>query len=481
MTQPSLPSQGSPDQRFASSFRDPSGYVFQRNGRVFRAVDHPCFALIDAMQSQDQFDELVEEGFVVGTRKVDDPELLKLFATEHGEAYRFLEHDRIETISYPYEWTVSMLADAGLHTLQLQIKLLEWEYALKDATAYNIVFSRGEPLFIDIASIEQPKRMDIWFALGQFNRMFTFPLLLHHHHGWDLAAYFLTHLDGCDVERVAGTFRRFQRWRPSLLLDVTLPTLLSKRANKMAGSPRKKLENFNRNNNAQLINIRRLQNKIRKMAARHEPQGLWSSYTQQCSYSDQAENHKKTLVRKFLEQRRPASVLDSGCNTGEYSVLAAECGARVVAADGDHDAIEILYRRLRKNPMDITPMVVNLSNPSPAIGYCNLERPSFLDRIDVDCVLALALIHHLHVSANLPLAAIRDLFLRLTHQYLVLEFVPRNDVMFERLMKFRVDLYRGFTLDACKQVFAHDFELIGEVPVTDSPRTLLFMERRDRA
>src|SRR5205085_1033337 len=155
-----------------------------------------------------------------------------------------------------------------------------------------------------------------------------------------------------------------------------------------------------------IVNLTRIRGKIQKLAAGYRPAGVWADYTRSCTYDTESEQAKKALVKRFLEIAQPAHVLDVGCNTGDYSFPAAETGARVTAVDGDHDAVEILYRRLKQKPARITPMVGQVANPSPGIGYMNTERSPFLERAKSDCVMALALIHHLLVSANLSLAAI---------------------------------------------------------------------------
>lgn len=166
-------------------------------------------------------------------------------------------------------------------------------------------------------------------------------------------------------------------------------------------------------------------------------------------------------------------MLDIGCNTGDYSRIAAATGAAVLATDFDISAVEQMYRRLRQEPAAITPMVVDIANPTPGIGYMNAERPAFLERVQPDCVLALAVIHHLLVGANLPMTAIRDLFATLTRHHLILEFVPTDDVMFRRLIEFRVNLFHHITLDHCLAVFSEKFTLVRQEPIQNSSRTLL--------
>jgi SAM-dependent methyltransferase len=471
------PGEVAASQRVLASFRDPAGYVFRRGHGIFRAISDACHEVLRALSESGALSKLIEDRRLVGTRWVGDPLLLEALKAEHPGYQHFLEHDVIPDITYPYEWSVSMLADAALHTLDLQAQLLQAGCSLKDGTAYNIQFTDGRPVFIDISSIERPARLDLWFALGQFEQFFFYPLVLCCRHGWDLRSYFLASLNGRTVEEVARAVGWMELLRPRSLLDITLPFILNRALNRKGKVNRSRLQKTSSNSQPQIVNLRRLRKKIEKLAANYRPKGVWSDYASTCSYNNDAESEKRALVKAFLERARPATVLDMGCNTGDYSYLAAAAGAHVIAVDGDHDSIELLYRRLRKAPASISPMVVDLTNPSPAIGFLNSERDSFLDRVQVDCVLALALVHHLLVAGNLSLAAIRELFCRLTKDFLVLEFVPSQDSQFQRLIKFRRDLFASFTLQACKDVFLERFNLIKEEPIPDSERTLLLFQK----
>jgi hypothetical protein len=410
---------------------------------------------------------------------VGDVGLNEVLSGEHPGYSSFLEHEVLETISYPYEWSISMLADAAIHTLDLQLRLSKSGYALKDATPYNLQFVDGNPMFIDVSSIERPRRQDIWFALGQFSQMFTFPLLLCRFAGWNLRSYFQANLNGLGLEEMARNFNALQRLRPRILLDVSLPLWLHRFSERRQSSGKRHWEAPGGDASAQSLNLRRLRSKIGSLAATYEPGGLWSRYSQSCHYADEAEKAKKSLICDFLRSTRPARVLDLGCNTGDYSRLAVANLSRVVAIDSDHDAIEVLYRTLRKNPAPITPMVVDLCNPSPGIGFMNRERSSFLERVNADCVFALALMHHLLVTGNLPVAAICNMMYSLTKRDLVLEFVPTHDSMFEKLMRFRVNLFGDFTLDACRAAFLKQFRLLREESIPRSSRTLLFLRKID--
>ena len=242
---------------------------------------------------------------------------------------------------------------------------------------------------------------------------------------------------------MAANFGLLGRWRPGLLLDVTLPDLLARwaKGRRFGAAGRDETHGpqpggVGRPHPAQVMTLKRLRRKVARLAAGYRPAGQWARYEETCQLQPAGRQAKLAAVERFLRNTRPARVLDLGCNTGHYSRLAAGLGAQVIAADADHDAVEVLYRQLRRQPAPIWPMVVDLCNPSPAVGLMNRERAAWAERVESDCVLALALLHHLLVAGNLPLAAACDLLAGLTRRDLVLEFIPHERPALQRLLEF---------------------------------------------
>ena len=398
------------------SFRDPSGFVFYLQEEIYRALDSNAFVLIQQCDQDGVLGELTNLGYLIPTTVIThtDPIYLSLRETL-PQVNHFLKHEKIATISYPYEWSFSMLADAARLQLELQLKLVEKNYSLKDASAFNVQFIHCRPVFIDILSIEKLRFKELWIAYGQFCQMYLFPLLLKRFNNISFKGYFLNNVNGLTVEEVYRIFGPLSSLRPTLLMDVFLQYYFQKSGSRRTGELRQKISKEGGTTTApQIINLKRMVRKVDKISRAHKPVGHWRDYINNNTYSIEAEEEKVNYIQEFLKQHFPQTVLDLGCNTGRYSLLASESGADVIAVDSDHDSIDILYRHAKKARAKILPLWVDIANPSPALGFRNRERMSFLERVHAEAVFALALIHHLLITSRIPFSAIRDLFYDLT-------------------------------------------------------------------
>jgi ribosomal protein L11 methylase PrmA len=203
----------------------------------------------------------------------------------------------------------------------------------------------------------------------------------------------------------------------------------------------------------------------------------WVDYYDTHSSAPGALDAKKTLVAEFIESARPTAVWEVGANIGHFSRLASDRGSPTVAFDSDPAAVELNYREVRsKGEKQLLPLVLDLTNPSPNLGWDNEERASIFDRGPTDMILALAVIHHLAISNNVPLEDLARFFSRLC-SWLVIEFVPKNDPQVARLLANRKDIFADYSTEAFEQAFAKHFTIRRVEPLPDSGRTLYMMAR----
>jgi SAM-dependent methyltransferase len=173
--------------------------------------------------------------------------------------------------------------------------------------------------------------------------------------------------------------------------------------------------------------------------------GEKSAYMQNdCIYSPAEWVAKERAVATALERFQPKTVLDIGCNAGHFSRLAAQSGAAVVAIDRDPGVVGAVWNLARREGLAILPLVIDVARPPGACGWANSECSSFLDRArgNFDCVLMLALMHHLVVNERVPLNRIFELAAQLTRRWLLIEYVDPSDPQFRRIARGRDMLHR---------------------------------------
>lgn len=248
---------------------------------------------------------------------------------------------------------------------------------------------------------------------------------------------------------------------PAALWPITLPTLLERK--KKPGAPvQSKPVRPMQPEVATAVLKRTLRDLLRRTqkAVPEATGSQWSEYPANLThYTAEQSREKANWVRAQLDAMRPAQVLDIGANTGEFSAMAAEMGAKVVALERDQAAAERIFGMARARDLHILPLHADLARPTPAVGWENAESTALLPRLEgrSDAVLMLAVIHHLILMEQIPIPAIMDLVHRLTRRHLILEWVPVEDPMYQSLMRGRDTLYGGLSerdlMAACKDLF----------------------------
>jgi ribosomal protein L11 methylase PrmA len=458
-------------QRVSGSFRDPSGFVFVRGDEVLRTVHRSYAEHYDALIASGLYDRLAEAGLLVTHEEIDDEEL-------SGEGvHRVLRAERIPFVSYPYEWSFSQLKDAALLTLRVATLALEHDLILKDASAYNVQFVGYRPVLIDTLSFETYTEGEPWIGYRQFCQHFLAPLALMARVDVRMALMLRDHLDGIPLDLASALLSARTRLSPSLLAHVHMHARAQSRYADSAseGGGGRKVSVSKRSLVALLESLRGAVAKLD-----WEPAGTeWGDYYDATNYSASAMEEKSRVVCDFLERAKPRTVWDLGANTGRFSRIACDLGCTTVAFDIDGAAVEKGYRDAKaRSDENLLPLVMDLTNPSPDLGWRLAERDSLVARGRADVVVALALIHHLAISNNVPLGDVAAFFASLADR-LIVEWVPKTDSQVERLLASREDIFGDYTQDGFEAAFASVFEIEASVPVEEGGRVLYLMRRRD--
>ncbi len=454
-------------QNNPASFRDPDGHIFSINGQIFRQVNLSAQEDYDLLISSGLYADLVNAKLLVEHEEADG-------VAGTGEYYKIIMPEKIPFISYPYEWSFSQLKSAAILTLQLQMAALVRGMSLKDASAYNIQFVGSQPIFIDTLSFEKYDEKP-WIAYGQFVRHFLAPLALMAKTDARLSTLLRSFIDGIPVDMAAKMLPGSSRFNMGLLLH------LFGMASAMGGdaeSANKRVKEAKVTKFGLMATLDSLLSTVKSIKW-EPPKTTWSDYYDNTNYTDSSSAHKAALVLAYMREASPKTVWDLGANTGRYSEIAAGIGAQVTAFDFDVAAVEFMYRDFAsKENRNILPLVMDLSNPSPALGWHHNERASMVQRGPTDCVLALALIHHLAIANNLPLGMIADFFAQ-CGKWLIIEFVPKEDSQIQRMLAAREDIFVNYTRENFEKDFGEHFYMVHREDITDSCRTLYLLCKRD--
>jgi ribosomal protein L11 methylase PrmA len=457
------------NNRVLSSFRDPSGFLFHRDGLLYRQVNQGYAADYEKLISSGLYESLTKSGRLVPHREVE------LVPEERTAAYKVIQPEVVRFISYPYEWSFSQLKEAALATLSIQKRAIQRDMSLKDASAYNIQVHNGRMTLIDTLSFESYREGEPWVAYRQFCQHFLAPLALMAWCDIRLGQLSRIHIDGVPLDLASRLLPRATFLNPGLASHIHLHARAQRdfaQANVQEARRGRKLSR------EALLNIlQSLKTTVQKLS--WKPAGTeWAEYYSNTNYQDEAFRHKAELVGSWLASLKPGLSWDLGANNGYFSRIAAQGqGTYVVAADIDPAAVEANYLQCRKDKQqNILPLVLDLTNPSPAIGWENRERDAFLARGEPDAVLALALIHHLAISNNLPLERIAA-WLAVITKTLIIEFIPKTDSQVEKLLRNRPDIFPDYSREGFERAFTKHFRIEKCAAIHDSERILFLLKR----
>lgn len=453
------------DSALPASFRDPSGFVFRRDGEVLRQVNPAYREHFERLIGSGLYAALVKDRLLLPHEELPAP----------AGAWKLLRPEQVPFISYPYEWCFGQLKDAALLTLELQMRALTHGLSLRDASAYNVQFIGGRPVFIDTLSFEVLREGQPWVAYGQFCRHFLAPLALMAKVDVRLSQLLRSHVDGVPLDLASRLLPWRTRLSPGLGLHLHLH---AKSQARFSGETRGKAQ-------VRAISLNQLRAIADSLASavrglRWQPGGTeWYDYYEaNNTYGGEGLKEKEKLVGEFLDQARPKRVWDLGGNTGRFSRLAAARGAQAVTWDIDPGCVEANYRHVREHgETAVLPLLLDLTNPSPALGWAHAERDSLAARGPADTAMALGLVHHLAISNNLPLERVAAYLARLARA-LIIEFVPKEDSQVRKLLATREDIFPGYTEAGFEAALATHFAIERKAAIPGTARTLYFATRR---
>jgi hypothetical protein len=452
----------------AGSFRDPSGFVYVRGRSVYRQVNHSYHEDFDHLMNSGLYDALRRDELLIPHDEVENSAAL----TEG--AYKVIQPERITFPSYPYEWCFSQIKDAALLTLRIQSLALEFDMSLKDASAYNVEYRLGRPIFIDTLSFEKYVQGKPWVAYRQFCQHFLAPLALIGYVDVRLRRLVRVFLDGIPLDLTskllpARTWANF-----GLLSHIHLQAAVQRRLTRPPASTQRmalgRTASFGLADN--------LRASVEKITWRPGSSN-WANYYAFSDYSPTSVEDKRRVVAEFLDRITPTPVTawDLGANNGLFSRVASVRHINTVAFDADPVVVEHNYLKARgDHETELLPLVLDLANPSPRIGWANEERMSIVDRGPVDVVLVLALIHHLAISNNLPFGKIAA-FLAKVCVWAIIEFIPRSDPRVQQLLSNRADIFRDYDEGQFENEFGKFFAIRARSGITGTERTLYLMKK----
>lgn len=432
----------------SASFRDPAGHVFSNNGKIYRSIFKHGKKDYEMARDEKIYDMLINANLLVPHEEIDLPDF-----SPDGTIY-CLKHSRIPMVSYPWEWSFSMLKSAALVHLNAMEYLVEKGFWLRDANAFNVQYDGERMRLIDTLSIGRRVLNKPWVGYGQFCSHFLAPLALAAYSDIRLLGLWRNYIDGIPLDFASKLLPRLRKIHPRLFLHLTLHARYQKESDKKSDIEKQNVKRKPKVSDRALIGlINSLRNTVRNIKWKRKSK-IWQDYDSIRTYTNEDVSIKSEYVKRIVARIKPKMVFDLGGNTGEFSFIAASLGAFVVSIDGDPACTELIYQKLsnKKGGLSILPLTMDLANPSPGLGWNNLERPSLKERGSADLVLALALIHHLVFSNNIPLMMIAEWLSSMTDN-LIVEFIPISDPMVRKLLMNRGDEYLPYS----EEVFLHSF------------------------
>lgn len=465
------------NERINGSYRDPSGYVFINNGRIFRAVHESFSSNLSQARKADIYKRAAKYGFLIDTCEVED---ISVFGLEKGVSH-VLEHERVPYVSYPYEWTFDKLKRAALHHLEFHMYLLENGFNLSDGSAYNIQFIGEKPIFIDALSIIPYKNDSHWNGYKQYCSEFLNPLLFTSIKKLPFNSWYRGTASGISNQELFQLLSAKDKLDWRIITFIGLEVWMERRLLKKNSTN----QTINHVTNAKPVPLTRLTAMLEQLhrwittLTPPQTQTIWKNYDSDNIYDNSERKLKREIVQSFTARHNLKTIFDIGCNSGDYSIASLEAGAEyAVGFDFDHQALSKAEKRAKERELNFLSLWLDAANPSPSQGWLHTERDSFQDRRCADGVIALAIAHHLAIAKNIPLQQVIVWLVGLAPRGLI-EFIPKSDHTVSAMLSARDDIFTGYSEEEFYKHLSSVATIINKTTTSESGRVIYEYENHN--
>lgn len=447
-----------------SSFKDPDALVFYTRNGVYRKILDSYKEAYDRLMTSGLYEKLIAENLIISHVEIKQ--------CENG-FYKIIKPEKV-FISYPWEWSFSQLKDAALATLKIQKIALKYGMSLKDANFFNIQFYKGKPLLIDTASFELYTEGETWCAYRQFCTNFLSSLALMSHTDLRLSSLLIRYIEGIPLDLAS----KLLPLKTCLNLRLLSHIHLHSKFQEKFSENKKKIDNLKISKEQQIALIDDLTACIFDLSPCRR-KSEWKDYYSSTNYCEEGFEKKKEIIKKYKDLICPEKVWDFGGNTGIFSRIFSNSGIETVSFDIDENAVEISYIEAKaRNEENILPLIIDLRNPSPSLGFAGKERKSLAGRAEnIDLILALALVHHLRFTYNIPFSKAAEFFVSLAPK-LIVEFVPKDDSQVRKMLLNRKDVFDDYSIENFEKEFQKHYRIVSKNKIEGTKRTLYLMEVR---
>ena len=453
----------------SASFRDPSGYIFNDESGVLRRHIKPIyFNQYKALKTSGLYDTLIAS-----------KSLINHVETSVSDEHIIITPDKIPFITNPYEWSFLQFKHAALLTLQIHKYALEKGFILKDASAYNVTFYKGSPVFLDTLSFDFYKEGKPWRAYKQFIMHFFGPLVLAKYHGTDVFKMLQTHIDGIPLKLIASLLPLKTKFSPTLYSNIHL---LAKMETEYNEDYKGEIKVNSLSKKAQLNIVKGLFEYIKNLKLTESSE--WGDYYTKTNYNESSFNFKKEILKEWVAKLKVDRLIDVGGNDGTFARVVKNDVDHILVTDIDSNAIEYNYEQIRKNKeSNMLTFVSDILQPSPGVGFGNTERSSLITRLREyapNVTMALAVIHHISLSGNVPFAKSAEYFAQFSN-HLIIEFPKREDSWVSSLLIRKQEFINHF--DFYNQInfekeYLTFFDLLEKKEILGTNRVLYLLKRK---